>query len=79
MKGQDQWEVLRPHCLQSLCEEEGGINIGRRNGSGIPEGRVGGGRGAVWEASVCIEHIVAKGEVDGSDPTGTVEVQAAGF
>ena len=65
--------MLRPCCLQSLCGEGGGIDIGRRDGSGILEGRVGGGREAV-----CIESIAAEGEVDDSDPTGAVEVEVVG-
>ena len=39
---------------------------------------MGRGREAVWGASVCIESIVAEGRIDGSDPTGAVEVEAAG-
>ena len=55
-----------------------GFYSSNRDGSGIPGGRVGGGRGVVWEAWTCIECIVAEGEVDGSDPSGAVEVEAAG-
>ena len=64
LKGLDQQAVSSwPH-LQLSCGRGGRRDIGWRDGSGIPGGRVSGGRAAVWEAEVCIEVIVVEGSED---------------
>ena len=55
LKGLDRRAVSGRLVFSRLVEKEGGRDIGRRDGSGIPGGGVGEGRAAVWRAAmVCV-------------------------
>ena len=53
------------------------MDIGRRDGSGIPGGRVSEGRAAVWEVTICIVDIEAEGGM-GVDGLGSAVVGGGG-